>query len=225
MSSKDLEEHKKKLEVQRRVFAQARAFIQRGKRAGIPDKYLRIKKEEFSKLLDPTFHKNSDEFSKEIYNTPQILFKKPFIVIDGGDIYSRKKAGFAILFRMIACDYYGAYYDCSSLAGQFQVIKFGKDENRNDLVKKIKDEQIIFINEFNPKNFSVHLDSGTSFDQILEHRDDYSKPTIVTFALPLAKGMSNRNNAIKDDRCGNYFAMLSHVDLQENENVFRIKLK
>jgi hypothetical protein len=220
----NLSKHQEDLAKKRRAFTQARAIIQRGKNAGIPDKYLRVKETEFSSLLCDKFHGDVKKFSKLVYSEPGMLFKKSFIVIDGGDNYKRKKAGFAILFRMIACDKFGKYYDCKQLSGEFQTIK-GSYDYRNDIIKDVKREGILFINEFNPKNFSAHFDSGMFFDQLLEHRDDYSKPTIITFSYPLEKGMLNRGNAIKDDRCGSYLSMLSHSDINKNENVLRIKLK
>lgn len=226
MLNEEAIERQNKIAMKRRLFAQARAIIQRGRAAGIPDKYIRIKENEFSDLLCPNYHKNPKEFSKIIYQNPQFLFKKSFIIIDGGDFNSRKKAGFAILFRMIACDKHGQVYDCSQLSSEFQTIKPYGTENRNDLVKRVREEQIFFLNEFHQKKFSVHLtDSGNFFDQLLEYRDDYSKPTIITFSAQLSCGTTYRENIITDDRCGNYLAMLSQSDIKKNENVFRVRVK
>jgi hypothetical protein len=225
MASEELLKHQEEMAYKRRVYAQARAIIQRGRNAGIPDKYLRIGKKDFTELLDPKYHGDIGKFADAIYDTPKKMFKKSFIIIDGGDIYSRKKAGFAILFRMIACDKYGKYFDCAQLASEFQTIKFSGGENRNDLVRNVKQEGILFLNEFHKKKFSVNLgDSGGFFDQLLEYRDDYSKPTIITFSNPLQKGFENNGNALMDDRCGQYLAMLSKSDMKKNDNVLRIKV-
>jgi hypothetical protein len=222
--SEELIKHQEKIAKQRRTFAQARAIIQRGKKAGIPNDSLRIPQEEFEKILDPTYH-NTKKFAELVYKKPQVLFQKPFIVIDGGTPSSRKKAGFAVLFRMIACDKYGLTEDCGKLASKFK--SFSSDGiGRNELASSMEKEQILFIREFHARQFSIHLaDSGNFFDQILGHREDYSKPTIVSFSAPLANGVTNINNAIKDDRCGTYLAMLSHADNNKAENVFRIRVK
>lgn len=220
----DLEDYQKDIANKRRILAQARAYLQRATNAGIPEKYQRIKQEQFEPLLSKQYHSNTKEFADSIYKNPKILFEKPFIIIDGGDNYSRKTAGFAILFRMITCDRYGKYYDTYQLSSEFQLIKYGK-ENRNDLVNDVKKEDILFLNEFHPKKFHASFESNLFFDQLLEFRDDYSKPTIITFSQPLEKGFSNQGNSLKDDRCGNYLAMLSQSDMKDNKNVFRIKLK
>jgi hypothetical protein len=225
MASEELIKHQQKIAYKRRVYAQARAILQRGKDAGIPEKYLRIPKKEFQELLCSKYHSNAQGAATKIYDNADILFKKSFIVIDGGDLNSRKKAGFALLFRMIACDKRGLYQPCSKLAGLFETIKFGAGENRNEVVQRIKNEPILFLNEFHPSQFNPHFDAGNFFDQLLEYRDDYSKPTILTFTNPLQKGFLNNGNAIRDTRCGAYLAMLSQADEQKNDNVFRIKLK
>jgi len=229
MGDKTLEDYQDEMEKRRRMFVQARAILQRGKRAGIPDKYLRVKQDEFRDLLCDKYHKDVNKFAETVYKNPKVLFKKPFVIIDGGslhDSHARKKAAFAILFRMIACDKHGNTYNCSNLAGQFQTLKGAGFENRNDLVKKVKEEQILFLSEFYHKRFSMYLtDAGVFFDQLLEYRDDYSKPTIITFTVPLAGQLTNQENAIKEDHCGSYLAMLSHADIRNDENVFRVRVK
>mgnify|MGYP003967690623 CR=1 FL=1 len=220
-----LEEHRNNLSKKRRSFAIARAIIQRGKSAGIPDKYIRVKRGELESILCPTFHGDTKRFADLIYKSPELLFEKPFIVIDGGDPDSRKLAGYAILFRMIACDKYGLSYDCGQLSSEFQTIR-NQGENRNDLVERLKKQGVLFINEFHPRKFNIHLpDSANFFDQLLGERSDYSKPTILTFSSPLERGVTNLGNAIKDDRCGLYLSMLSHTDVKNNKKVFRIRVK
>jgi len=225
MVNEELEKHQEKMAHQRRVYAQARAIIQRGKDAGIPEKYLRIPKDEFQELLCPQYHGNVEQFANTVYGNPKVLFEKSFVVIDGGDMYARKKAGFAILFRMIACDKRGKYHDCGQLSTEFESIKFDKESNRNKVVREAKNEGILFINEFHKKKFKINFDASNFFDQLLEFRDDYSKPTIITFTNPLQSRQANNGNAIMDDRCGSYLAMISQADMRNNKNVFRIKVK
>jgi len=103
---------------------------------------------------------------------------------------------------MIACDSHGLSCRCGELASKFQSLNFRDDENRNELVKRIKKESVLLIHEFQIKVFNLHLtDSGLFFDQLLGFRDDYSKPTIITFGTPLSNGIVNTESAIKDDRC------------------------
>jgi hypothetical protein len=224
MENEDLIKHQKEISKKRRTFSQARAIIQRGRNAGIPKPYIRMPQGDFENLLCPKFH-NAEKFAELVYKKPQVLFEKPFIVIDGGTPSSRKKAGYAVLFRMIACDKNGLSEGCGQLASKFQTFTSG-GENRNELVTKMQQEQILLLHEFRPKDFSIHLaDSGNLFDQLLGFREDYSKPTIITFTYPLENGVINMGNAVKDDRCGSYLATLSHADSRKDQNVFRIKVK
>jgi hypothetical protein len=224
MSSEELIKHQKKIAKQRRTFAQARAIIQRGRSAGIPKEFLRIPQNEFEELLDPKFH-STKKFAETVYKRPQVLFEKPFIIIDGGTPASRKKAGFAVLFRMIACDKHGLTEDCGRMSSKFETF-VSDGEGRNEMASRMEKEQILYVQEFHPRRFSIHLaHSGNFFDQILGHREDYSKPTIVSFCAPLENGVINSGNAINDDRCGTYLSMLSHADNNKNEKVFRIRVK
>jgi hypothetical protein len=221
----ELKAYRDNLSKKRRSFAVARAIIQRGKSAGIPDKYIRVKKPDFESVLCRSFHGDTKNLADSIYKSPSLLFEKPFIIIDGGDPDSRKLAGYAILFRMIACDKYGLSYDCGQLSSEFQTIR-NQGENRNDLVARLKKQGVLFINEFHPRKFNIHLpDSANFFDQLLGERSDYSRPTILTFSSPLERGVTNLGNAIKDDRCGLYLSMLSHADVKNNQKVFRIRVK
>lgn len=220
----NLEKHQKETAKKRRSFVQARAIIQRGREAGIPERYIRVHKSEVQANLCNSFH-NAKAYADQMYSQPQTLFKKPFIIIDGGDPDSRKLVGCAILFRMIACDKHGLLYDCGQLASEFQTINYN-GEDRNSLVRRIKNQQILFINEFHPRKFNVHLpDSANFFDQLLSYRSDYLKPTIITFSSPLESRVTNMGNAIKDDRCGTYLSMISHADLKDNNKFLRIRVK
>ena len=111
MNSKDMT----KEEMYRRSMLRAhiKAYIQRGIKAGIPERYLRIGKDEFRTYLSDIYHvHNKDHITSFIYDKPLELSKIPYIVIDGGDVEGRKKAAFAIMFRLITCDNFAKYYDC-----------------------------------------------------------------------------------------------------------------
>jgi len=226
MASEELIKSIEEVAKKKRLFVLAKAYLQRGRSAGIPKRHLRIKENVFAELLCDSFHKDTKAFAKSIYKNPKILFQKKYILIDGGDIESRKMAGCAILFRMIACDKQGKVYNCSSLAGEFKVNKKDwKEESRASLVRKVKKTQILLLSEFDKRHFSIYSDSGIYFDQLLEYRSDYEKSTILTFERPLESKVTNTGNAIKDTSCGVYLSMLSHADIKENDNIFRIKLK
>jgi len=100
----------------------AKAFLRRALSAGIPKKYLPVKEKDFASILSPSYgaHKDTNSFASFVYNYPLEILDTPFIIIDGGDIDSRKKAGFAILFRLILCDRFGLYQECGRLADRLQ---------------------------------------------------------------------------------------------------------
>ena len=224
--SESLEQYRKDMEYKRRVNSQALAILGRAKSAEIPQKYTRIGPGRFEEILCEKFHGDTKKFTEAVYHNANSLFKKQFIVIDGGDKWARKEAGCAILFRMIACDKTGKYVDGNRLSSRLESNRFEKGENRNDIVKELQKEEVLFLNEINKKDFNVHFEAGKYFDQILERRDDYNRPTILTFSSPLeSSGGFAEGNAFTDDRCGSYLAFLSHADLKKSTNVFRIRVK
>jgi hypothetical protein len=223
--NEELKKHQEEISIKRRSFAQARAIIQRGREAGIPDRYIRVKLKDLQENICDRYHSNSDLVASQIYKNPNFLFDKPYIVIDGGDPDSRKLVGCAILFRMIACDRRGLLYDCGQLASEFSTFNYN-GEDRNSLVKRVKSQDILFLSEFHKRKFNINLpDSANFFDQLLGYRNDYKKPTIITFSNPLESRTTNMGNAIKDDRCGIYLSMISHADLKGNDKFLRIRVK
>jgi len=214
----DKYQSREELNKKRIAYARARAILLKAKKANIPDKYIRIKPDRFERLLCPYFHKDQKGFTNLIYSAPHNLFKQNFILIDGGNFYARKEAGFAVLFRMLACGKDGQHIECGRTATMFQSIRFGEEINRNDIVDNLKSEDVLFISEFNPKSFNPHFDSGIFFDQLLSYRDDHNLQTIVSFVQPLTS-----NNILRDDICGVYFASLTRFD--NEENIFRIRVK
>jgi len=209
-----------KIYEERRVRQQALAIIQRGRDAGIPERYLRIPEEDFADLLSVKHHKNPKAWADLAYKQAATkLFKRPFILIDGGDVESRKKAGFAILFRMIACDRRGLYRSCQELIHKFQTIKVEDGINRNQYTEELKTYDVLLMAEFGRSMFSAHFESGSFFDEVLGFRSDRLKPTIITFSDIIDKG-----NAIRHKDCGEYFANFS---IKENttDEVLRIRVK
>lgn len=219
--TKELKNDVEKMYEQRRIYQQALAIIKRGREAGIPDRYLRINEEEFSDLLVEKFHKKPKEWARLAYTEAQKrLFKRPFIIIDGGDIESRKKAAFAILFRMIACDRRGLYKGCQELIHKFQTIyKESDGMHRNQLSEDLKIYDILLIAEFGRSMFSAHFESGSFFDEVLGFRSDHMKPTILTFSDVISK-----DNPIRHKDCGEYFANFSIKELTTDE-VLRVRVK
>jgi hypothetical protein len=83
--NEELKKHQEEISIKRRSFAQARAIIQRGREAGIPDRYIRVKLKDLQENICDRYHSNSDLVASQIYKNPNFLFDKPYIVIDGGD--------------------------------------------------------------------------------------------------------------------------------------------
>jgi len=199
-----------------RVKTQALAIIKRGVRAGIPERYLRIGEDNFKELLNEPYHLGNDginEIANFIYHKANDLSKIPFVVIDGGTIETRKKAGFAILFRLIACDNFGLYKDCADIVHKMQTFVAEEGLSRNDFTKSMKEQDVIFIGEFCEHIFSKHLDGGNYFDEFLGYRVDNLKPTIISFSDTI-----NEQNIIKNVNCGRYLSEISAKEYVNKTN-------
>jgi len=196
----------------RRIIAQAYAILQRAKGAGIPEQYLRIDKNSFSSLLSPLHYdaKNKEKLCNFVYDNANIFSRVNNILIDGGNITSRKMAGFALLFRIMACDKTGLYKECVELQHKFQTIRSTEDISRNDLVDAIKEYDALFLGEFHPSLFTVHFDSGTFFDELFSYRVDNCKQSIISFQDPID------SINIADKSCGNYLADFSKAQFNKN---------
>jgi hypothetical protein len=228
ISQKDtLAEYQRKMAHNRRIVAQADAIIKRAKSGGIPNRYLRIGQNRFEELLCPAYHKDIKKLSNFIYKNPMEFMKKNFIVIDGGDIQTRKEAGFAILFRMIACDRYGEYKDCGELVHMLQSIKPTEgDLSRNDVAQNLRDVDVIFISECAGNDFKAYFECGSFFDNILGYRDDYLKPTVISFVDPLPMEFAQSEHVMTDkDRFGRYMCLVSQSDCNKDKRFFRIRVK
>ena len=210
------------------VKAQISAYIQRGLDAGIPERYLRIGPDEFKGLLSKPYHgkDNIEVITNFIYKRPFDLCKIPFIVIDGGKMKDRKKAAFAIMFRVITCDKFGKFYDCRSLVHKFNAFDargVSHGERRIDFADAVKEYNILCISEFNQSPFKEKLEAGNFIDEILDERFNSLNPTIVMFQDPIGE-----SNAIEDDVCGKYLNEMScSIKLEKNpsEDILRIRVR
>jgi hypothetical protein len=212
----------------RRVRNQAYAILQRAESAGIPEKYMRINGDSFKDLLCNSYHSGSvDSTTDFIFKEADEFCKIPVVLIDGGDIESRKKAGFALLFRVLACDKSGVYKDCADLVHKFDSKSF--DFNKSEYIQGLKDCEVLFISEFRTSLFGTYSQSGDYIDEVLGYRSDHGKITIISYSKSI-----NGNNLIEDvDQCGQYFALYSKKEFanqkdhssQYTEEIMRIKVK
>lgn len=214
------EKEQKRTYEERNIKQRIIAIIQRGKDAGIPDRHLRIPEEDFRNLLSESYHKDVKGFASLAFNrAEEKLFKRPFILIDGGDIENRKRAGFALLFRMIACDRRGSYKTCQELIHKFQTIKVEDGVNRNQYADELKTYDILMLSEFSRSMFSSHFESGSFFDEVFSFRSDNMKPTIIT-----SSDIIDPKNPIRHKDCGEYFANFSVKDITTDE-ILRVRVK
>jgi len=220
-----LNKYQDKMSHNRRVLALANAIIKRAKAAGIPDKYMRINQVEFTKLLDENYHSNISTLSDFVYKTPLKLLEKEFIVIDGGSVVGRKKAVFAILFRLIACDKYGEHWDSTNLSRQIRDGKINSDGlYRNDTISRLRVTDVVSIGDILLNDFPTTFDTGRFYDAFLSHRDDYVKTTILSFGNPINSKTSNSNWA-DQERFGQYVCSAAQSDVTNDSRFFRIRVK
>ena len=214
----------------------ALAFLRRGRTAHIPSEHMRVNKDQFSELLDADYiernskaykdifgedysAKDPKSFSEYLYDNADKLLNTNYIVIDGGNAEARRRAGCALLFRLILCDKWGIYKECSKLAHVFQTVHVdGSDPHRNDLANELSKYGIVFMAEFYTQLMNVHFDTGTFFDEVFVARRYANKPTIISFVEPIEKG-----NEIKHKDFGVTFADFSH-QIKPSKKVLRIKV-
>jgi len=220
------EQELKNIEKQRRIRIQARAILQRAKEAGVPDD-MRIDKNTFRSLLCERFHggkKKCDELSEEIFTKANTLFSHPFIIIDGGNMNTRRKAGFALLFRMIACDKTGKYEGFREFINTLSTFtKFGV--NRTEYIEMFRNYDTMFLGEFDFKqnNDQFTNNFGGFIDDVFESRHLEHKPTIISWMNPLA---SVSGDKINENTYGQYMSLLSQVDFDNTAmpDVLRIRI-
>jgi hypothetical protein len=219
----ELEEYQKEMAINRRIRQQAFAILQRAKTAGIPQSSLRIKEEKFLNMLDLNFFMNRiwngklmnkntvEEFCHVLFTDPKFLLKIPFILIDGGDMYSRRDAGYALLFRIIAWDRNGQHYNCANVTHRLQIWD-NSGESRAVFAESLKSYDSLFMSECANSLFKAALEAGSFFDEVLETRELANRPTIISFqnALPYKKIESREINS--ESSIGQYMMMFSEAD-------------
>ena len=206
----------------RRARQLAFAILQRAKDAGIPDNQMRIKESEFKALVSDNFHEEGKEFvANYVYNHPEELFQRSFVTIDGGNVESRKRAGFALLFRLIACDKSGFHENCASLVHKFQTFKATAGVFRNDVADTLKEYDVLFISEFRVNMFNPNYESGSFFDEILGSRTDHNKLTIISFSDAIQK--QDDVMMRKDRDCGEYLSSLIQRE-KTDRTVYRLRV-
>ena len=217
---------------QRRAKIQAAAFLDRGKSANIPDQHLRINEKTFLYLLDANYYDDIEKFANSLYNTESML-NTPLILIDGGNEEVRKRAGFALLFRIILFDKWGMYKDCRSLVHQLQNINSfvdvtsGDEITRNSIASELKYYDGLFIGEFGRELFKPNWDTGTFFDEILSCRIDNIRPTIISFSDPINSFDKNKETQAAMGKlnmdCGRYLASFS-IEEYNKDKAIRVRV-
>lgn len=228
-----LKEYQNEMAIRRKIRLQALAVLRRSRDAGIPESEMRIGKEQLRPLLDPNFHNGDTGKGKEInslldkiYNQANELFKLHFIVIDGGDIFTRRKAGFALLFRMIACDRNGKFFTCQDVSHKLQTIQSTAEINRNDIADNLKAHDVLFLEEFRKEQLKVGFEIQWFMDEILSERSLKNKPTIFTFSNPVAgHGLSEENALTSTAHFGQYMCILSQLDMKPVPKTLRIRVR
>lgn len=224
-----LESYQIEMARRRKVRLQALAILRRAKDAGIPESEMRIDEAKLRPYLSPEFHngeKGINELCNYIFKQADKLFQNKFIVIDGGDMFSRRKAGFALLFRMIACDYGGKFYSCQDVAHKLQTISSTSEISRNDFADELKSFDVLFLEEFRRELLKTGFEIQWFLDEILSARDMANKPTIFTFSNPVAgNGLSEENALTSTAAYGQYMCILSQLDMKPIPQALRIRVK
>ena len=217
-----LKEYQDEMARKRRINNLILAFIRRGKEAGIPNAEMRIGKDEFQSLLDKSYHLNVEDFATGVYSDANVLMSKSFVLIDGANMYIRRKAAFALLFRMITFDYSGKHFSCSDVCHKLQIASANPEISRNELAEDLKGYDVLLLTEFYPNIFQKGFEVQTFWDEILESRDIAGKPTIITFVNPISK--DERFMLSDISLYGQYMCMLSQIGLNPLSNVLRVRV-
>lgn len=234
MSSEELKAYQNEMAIKLRIRQQAAAILKRAKSADIPELEMRITEPTFRSLIDDRYYTSLkkmdktaiDKFSKDIYTCPDKILKSPFILIDGGNMYIRKKAGFALLFRGIAWDKFGMHIGCPKVAHSLHSIKAIGDITRNEYADELKGYDILFLSECSRDLFKPSFETGSFFDEILENREINGKTTIISFTNRIPeKGMECKERS-SDSSSGQYYNMFIEADSDDTyQNMMRIRIK
>jgi len=237
MSSEELKIYQEEMAKKLRIRQQALAIIKRAKNADIPETEMRIKESEFRGLLDDSYYSSSnhlmgkmtkqeiDKFSNNIYTIPETILKTPFILIDGGNMYTRKRAGFALLFRAIAWDKIGMHIGCPKATHSLHSIKTMGDLSRNEYADELKSYDILFLSECTRELFKPAFETGSFFDEILENREINGKTTIISWMNKIASQGVDSKERCSDTSAGQYMMMFSEADSSLYKNIMRIRVK
>ena len=183
----EFEKYQLSMAIRSRKIQMALAVLNRAKEADIPEKEMRITEKEFVELLDvPYFSLRNmskpavEKMCHEMFTIPEKL-NVPFILIDGGSMYLRRRAGFALMFRMIAWDKTGKYYNCNNMAHLLQTWDSFQGQSRNDFAEELKNYDVLFIGECSMGLFKPTLEAGSFLDEIFDARESSGKTTIISF--------------------------------------------
>lgn len=236
--NEELKKYQDEMARKRRIQQQALAILQRAKDANIPPLDMRIKEEEFMSMIDFSYFqgRKTNKLNKEqttalvssLFNDPKRTLKIPFIIIDGGDIYSRKRAGFALLFRMIAWDKgIGMHLSCDKITHMLQTINADDTISRNAYTEQLKEYDILFISECIRTLFKPNWETGSFFDEFLENREANVKPTIITMVNQIPYGNIESPEKTSEATTGQYLKMFTDSDSGEREykNILRLRIK
>lgn len=228
MTTESLLAYQKNIGYQRRIRLQALAILQRARDAGIPEDQWRIGELPFSKMLDPYFYggeKEKDAFASNIFQNANSLFDKRFIIIDGGTRPDRLKAGFAILFRLIACDRNGKWENFGKFVHAFGSFKSLGDVSRNEYAEIMSNYDNLFLSEFERKMVTEWGETASFIDEVFEQRYINKRLTIVSFVRNLSAKNSDHAEVIMENTCGEYISLLSKCDIGECPlSVLRIRI-
>lgn len=224
MTSQEFKNYQEKMAKARRLNTLVRAALKRAKDAGIPEDFQRINKEEFKKLLCTSYNspgaiKNLPDM---IYENPQDIFKKyQFIFIDGGDKIDRKRAGFAIMFSLIAFEHNGKYELSETFIHSIEDYSGGARMSRNEYLEDISLYDVLFLSEFDPKKINPKKEASSFFDEVFEIRENFKRPTIISFQNPICE-----RSELADNTSGMYFYDFSRCEKSRPmKNALRIRVR
>lgn len=232
---KDQQDYETIMSKARRIQIQAAAILGRANDAGIPKEFQRINKETFASFLEPMFIKQkfnqtTEQFADTIFGNPDGLLNKRFIILDGGGAYSnnRMAAGFALLFRMIACDKTGTFQQGDKLINILNTF----DKLKGEFVEELQEPDILLIGNISIYGFSPNMGGGKYLDEILESRMLNGKQTIISFTKPVFVREGGNDGTLNDERAGRYLLQLCHADvpsmqreIEQDMKTLRIRVK
>jgi len=221
------EEHIKKVAHLRRIRQQAAAILHRGVSAGIPERFIRTKKQDFQNLLCDKYHNNVEAIANLVYDNSDRLLTIPSILVDGGNPMVRTQVGCIILFRVIACDKRGIYHRCDRLSHKLEDMKSDGTMSRNAYVDNLQDYDGMFIGEVKLSSFNEYFMAGSFMDELLGFRYDNMLPTIFSFTKPLSSTSDIQAKVAGDTIAALSVREFASEDRKTNPttNVLRIRVK